>query len=45
MSEGAQYATGEEQRAITNRSRKNEVAGPKRKRHSLVYVSGYESKF
>ena len=25
--EGAQYATGEEQRAITNSSRKNEVAG------------------
>ena len=26
-----QYATGKEQRAITNSSRKNEVAGPKRK--------------
>ena len=26
-----QYATGEEQRAITNSSRKNEEAGPKRK--------------
>ena len=26
-SEGVQYATGEEQRAITNSSRKNEVAG------------------
>ena len=39
---GVWYATGEDQR---NSSRKNEVAGPKRKRHSLVYVSGYESKF
>ena len=28
--EGMQYATGEEQRAITNSSRKNEVAGPKK---------------
>ena len=30
--EGVQYATGEEQRAITNSSRKNEAAGPKQKR-------------
>ena len=37
-------ATGEEQRAITNRSRKNEGAGPKRKQHSIVDVSGGESK-
>ena len=29
--EGVQYATGEEQRAITNSSRKNEAAGPKQK--------------
>ena len=28
--EGAQYATGEEQRKITNSSRKNEVAGQSR---------------
>ena len=28
-SEGVQYATGEEWRAITNSSRKKEVAGPK----------------
>ena len=28
-SEDVQYATGEDQRAITNSSRKNEVAGPK----------------
>ena len=26
--EGVQYATGEEQKAITNSSRKNEEAGP-----------------
>ena len=43
-SEGVQYATGEEQRAITNNSRKNEVAGPKQKWHSVVDVSGGESK-
>ena len=30
-SEGVQYATGEERRAITNSSRKNEAAGPKQK--------------
>ena len=30
-SEGVQYATGEKQRAITNRDSKNEVAGPKQK--------------
>ena len=41
--EGVQYATGEEWRAITNSSRKNEVAGPKRKRHSVVDVPGGES--
>ena len=29
--EGVQYATGEEQRAITNSSGMNEVAGPKQK--------------
>ena len=28
-----QHITGEEQRAINNSSRKNEVAGPKRKQH------------
>ena len=27
--EDVQYATGEEQRAITSRSKKNEAAGPK----------------
>jgi len=29
--EGVQYVTGEEWREISNRSRKNEVAGPKQK--------------
>ena len=43
-SEGIQYVTGEEQRAITNSSRKNEVAGPKQKKCSVVDVSGGESK-
>ena len=38
---GAQYATGEEWR---NSSRKNEEAGLKQKRHSVVDVSGGESK-
>ena len=41
--EGIQYATGEEQRAITNSSRKMEEAGPKWKRHSAVDMSGGES--
>ena len=43
-SEGVQPATGEEQRTITNSSRKNQVAGPKRKWHSAVDVCGGESK-
>ena len=43
-SEGVQYATGEEQTAITNASRKNEAAGPKWKQHSVVDVSADESK-
>ena len=42
-SEGVKYATGEEWRAITNSSRKNEEAGPKWKRCSVVDVSGGES--
>ena len=37
--EGVQYATGEEQRAITTNSRKNEAAGPKQKQPSGVAVS------
>ena len=41
--EFVQYVTGEEWRAITNSSRKNEVAGLKQKRCSLVDVSGGES--
>ena len=43
-SEGVDYAPGEEQRAITNSSRENVVAGPKQKRCSVVNVSGGESK-
>ena len=42
--EGVQYATGEEWRAITNSSRKNEVAGPKWKQHSVVDMFGGEIK-
>ena len=43
-SEGIQYATGEEQRAITNSSRKNEEAEPKWTRRPAVEVSRGESK-
>ena len=43
-SEGIQYVTGEEQRIITNSSRKNEAAGPEQKRHSVVDVSSGETK-
>ena len=39
-----QYATREEQRTITNSSRKNEEVGPKWKRCSVVDVFGGESK-
>ena len=42
--EGVQYATGEEQRAIMNSSKKSDVVGPKWKRHSVVDVSSGESK-
>ena len=42
--EGAQYATSEEQRAITNSSRKNEMAGQNRNNGSVEDVSGGESK-
>ena len=41
---GVQYTTEEEQRAITNRSRKNEVAGPKQKWCSSMDMSAGESK-
>ena len=41
---GVQYATGEEQRVITNSSRKNEAAGPKQKQHSALDMSNGESK-
>ena len=43
-SERVQYATGEEWRAIASSSRKNEAPGPKKKRCSLVGVSGGDSK-
>ena len=43
-SEGVQYATGKQQRAITNSSRKNEEAGPKQEWLSGMDVSGGESK-
>ena len=43
-SESVQYAPGEEQRAITNSSRKNEMTGPKRKWCLFVDLSGGESK-
>ena len=43
-SEGVQHATGEDQRAITNSSRKNEEDGPEQKQHSVVDMSGGESK-
>ena len=40
---GIQYATEEEWRAITYSSRKNKMARPKWKGHSVVDVSGGES--
>ena len=43
-SEGVQYATREEQGAITNSSGKNEVAEPKQERHKLWMLSGGERK-
>ena len=43
-SEDIQYAIGEEQRAITSRSKNNEAAGPKCKWCSVVNVSCGESK-
>ena len=42
--EGVQYATGEEERAVTNSCRENEEAEPKRKQLSVVDVSGGEIK-
>ena len=42
--EGVHKATGKEQRAVTSRSRKNEVAGPKWKQHSVLDVSARKSK-
>ncbi|KAF7247730.1 Craniofacial development protein 2 [Varanus komodoensis] len=42
--EGAQYATGEEQRASTSSTRKNEATGSKPKGQSIADVSGGERK-
>ena len=42
--EGVQYATGDEKRIISNRSRKNETVGLKFIQCSVVNVSGDESK-
>ena len=42
-SQRIQYAARAEWRATADSSRKNEVAGPKRKRHSVVDVPGGES--
>ena len=42
--EGVQYATGKEQRIITNSSRKNGAAGTKQKQHSVVDMSDGENK-
>ena len=42
--EGIQYATGEEQRAITKSPSKNEAAEPKQKQLSVLDVSVVESK-
>ena len=42
--EGVRYTTGEEQKAITKSSRKNEAAGSKREPCSAVDISGGESK-
>ena len=42
-SEGVQYATGKQQRAIPNSSRKNEEAGPKQECRSIMDVPGGES--
>lgn len=41
--ESVHYATGEEQKAVANSSRK-EASGPKQKQHSVVDVCGGESK-
>ena len=43
-SEGVQYATRESWRVVTNSQRKNEVAEPKQKWHSVVDASGDETK-
>ncbi|KAF7239231.1 Craniofacial development protein 2, partial [Varanus komodoensis] len=42
--EGVQYATGEEQKASTSSTKKNEMTGLKPKGHSVADVSGSERK-
>ena len=42
--EDVQYATREEQRVVTNSSRKKDAPGPKQKQSPVVDVSGGESK-
>ena len=42
--EGIQYATGEEQRAVTKSPSKNEAAEPKQKQLSVMDVSIVKSK-
>ena len=42
--EGVQYATGKEWRAITNSSRKNEEMEPKQKQHPVMDMTGGGSK-
>ena len=42
--EGVQYATGKEQRTTTDSPRKDEGAGPKQNRYSVVDLSGDERK-
>ena len=43
-SEGVHYTAGEKLKVITYSSRKNEVAGPKWKQHSVLDVSARKSK-
>ena len=43
-SEGALYVPGKDRMLITNSSRRNKDAGTKQKQHSVVDVSGIESK-
>ena len=42
--EGVQYATGEEQKASANSSRKNETTGPKQEQYSLLMFLAVKAK-